>query len=69
VFADPLPSCADLTGDNLFPQIDLAEMLFGNAYAFPGAVYSRWEMEFGGFFLGKRYHLVMTNIAMENHHF
>ena len=36
--ADPLPSCADLTGDNLFPQFDLAEMLFGNAYAFPGAV-------------------------------
>lgn len=26
----------DLTGDNLFPQFDLAEMLFGNAYAFPG---------------------------------
>eukprot|EP00435_Cladocopium_sp_Y103_P043844 s959_g12.t1 len=25
-----------LTGDNLFPQFDLAEMLFGNAYAFPG---------------------------------
>ena len=31
---------ADLMGDNLFPQFDLAEMLFGNAYAFPG----RWTV-------------------------
>ncbi|CAJ1416473.1 unnamed protein product [Effrenium voratum] len=28
--------CPDTTGDNLFPQFDLSEMLFGNAYAFPG---------------------------------
>jgi len=26
----------DSVGDNLFPQFDLAEMLFGNAFAFPG---------------------------------
>lgn len=26
----------DSAGDNLFPQFDLAEMLFGNAFAFPG---------------------------------
>lgn len=28
--------CSDSVGDNLFPQFDLAEMLFGNAFAFPG---------------------------------
>ena len=27
---------ADAAADNLFPQFDLGEMLFGNAYAFPG---------------------------------
>ena len=26
----------DAAADNLFPQFDLGEMLFGNAYAFPG---------------------------------